>query len=47
MVVVLFSVFSLGVGVGMGTVLQKYLFVKKSPTTFRWNNEEYVVKKFK
>lgn len=43
MIVVFFAVFSLGVGVGVGTVLQKHLFVKKAPTEFRWNSVDYVV----
>lgn len=43
MIEVFFVLFALGVGIGMGTVLQKHLFVKKAPTTFRWNEVTYVV----
>lgn len=43
MIVVFFAVFSLAVGVGMGVVLQRHLFVKKAPTGFRWNSVDYVV----
>ena len=43
MIVVIFSVFSLGVGVGMGVVLGRYLLVKNSPKGFRWNNVNYAL----
>jgi len=44
MIEVFFVVFAMGVGVGMGVVLQRHLFVKKAPTGFRWNNVDYVVR---
>lgn len=48
MITVFFTVFAMGVGVGIGTVLQKHLVVKaiakKGEHTFQWNSKVYVTK---
>lgn len=47
MIIVIFTVFAMGVGVGMGTVLSKYLMVKDVSENgihiFKWNSKKYTV----
>lgn len=47
MVVVFFTVASLGLGVGMGTVLAKHLATKRAPYTFEWKSKRYEVREVK